>query len=53
MSKRSKHVRRLYKRVASEYHKRECIICGTVKNLSVHHIDESWQNNNPENLCWL
>lgn len=35
------------------YHKKECIICGENKIVSVHHYDENHKNNNPENLVPL
>ena len=34
-------------------HKDFCEICGSVKNLDIHHIDGNWQNNNLDNLMCL
>jgi hypothetical protein len=35
------------------YHKKECVICGESKIVTVHHHDENHNNNNPENLVPL
>ena len=39
------------KKIIKEFPK--CRICGTDKNLCVHHIDESWLNNHLNNLIVL
>ena len=31
----------------------ECACCGSVDNLQVHHKDQRWLNNSPENLMWV
>ncbi|WP_425430083.1 HNH endonuclease signature motif containing protein [Cohnella massiliensis] len=31
----------------------KCEKCGSTKNVDVHHRDENWQNNSPENLIAL
>lgn len=36
-----------------EYHKKECIICGENKIVTVHHYDENHNNNSPDNLVPL
>jgi len=33
--------------------KDHCEICGSEKNLDIHHIDGNWQNNNLDNLMCL
>lgn len=45
-------------RKAAHYHARKqrlgsCECCGATKRLQVHHIDENWKNNAPENLQTL
>lgn len=42
-----------YRSTCFLYHKKECIICGEDKIVSVHHFDENHQNNNPKNLVPL
>ena len=42
-----------YRSTCFEYHKKECIICGENKIVSVHHYDENRKNNSPENLIPL
>lgn len=34
-------------------HKEVCELCGSDKNLDIHHIDGNWQNNNLDNLMCL
>lgn len=51
--KRSPEVKKLYRQVARANHTNECVICGTKKKLTIHHINGSWHNNQPENLCIL
>ena len=34
-------------------HKNKCEICGSDKNLDIHHKDGNWNNNNLENLMCL
>ena len=36
-----------------EYHKKQCIICGEDKIVTVHHHDENHYNNSPDNLVPL
>lgn len=45
-------------RKAAHYHARKsklsaCECCGTTKRLQVHHVNEDWTNNSPENLQTL
>ncbi len=42
-----------YTTICWKYHKKECIICGENKIVSVHHYDKNHNNNNPENLIPL
>jgi hypothetical protein len=42
-----------YRRICFEYHKKECVICGENKIVSVHHYDENHNNNSIENLIPL
>ena len=42
-----------YRTICFKYHKKECVICGEGKILSVHHYDENHENNAPENLIPL
>jgi hypothetical protein len=42
-----------YRTTCFEYHKKECIICGENKIVTVHHFDENRNNNSPENLIPL
>jgi hypothetical protein len=42
-----------YRRICFDNHKKECIICGENKIVSVHHYDENRNNNSPENLIPL
>lgn len=48
----------LYRQIRTDYLKENnipivCEVCGSDKNLEVHHIDENRQNNNVENLILL
>lgn len=38
---------------ARKFKKSECEACGDKRYLHVHHIDEDWMNNDPENLQTL
>jgi hypothetical protein len=42
-----------YRSTCFEQHKKECIICGEYKIVTVHHYDENRKNNNVENLIPL
>lgn len=42
-----------YRTTCFYYHKKECIICGENKIVTVHHFDENHKNNDPENLIPL
>jgi hypothetical protein len=42
-----------YRTICFKYHKKECVICGENKIVSVHHFDENHENNVPENLIPL
>jgi len=42
-----------YRSTCFHYHKKECVICGESKIVTVHHFDENHKNNNPENLIPL
>ena len=42
-----------YRTTCFNYHKKECIICGESKIVTVHHFDENHHNNSPENLIPL
>lgn len=35
------------------YHKKQCVICNETNIVTVHHLDENHQNNNPANLIPL
>lgn len=35
------------------YHKKECVVCGEINIVEVHHFDENHQNNDPTNLVPL
>jgi len=39
-----------YRSTCFSHHKKECIICGEVNIVEVHHFDEDKENNLPENL---
>jgi len=39
-----------YRTICFKFHKKECIICGEDKIVSVHHYDGNHKNNSPENL---
>jgi len=42
-----------YRRICFENHKKECVVCGENKIVSVHHYDENHNNNEIENLIPL
>ena len=42
-----------YRRIGFNYHKKECIICGENKIVTIHHYDNNHQNNEPKNLVPL
>jgi len=42
-----------YRSTCFLHHKKECIICGENKIVTVHHYDENHKNNSPENLVPL
>jgi hypothetical protein len=42
-----------YRSTCFVYHKKECIICGELNIVDVHHYDEDRTNNSPENLIPL
>jgi hypothetical protein len=42
-----------YRKICFSVHKKECIICGEVKIVAVHHFDENKNNNNIDNLIPL
>ena len=42
-----------YRTTCFHYHEKKCIICGETNIVEVHHIDESKENNKPENLIPL
>jgi hypothetical protein len=42
-----------YRSTCFHYHKMECVVCGENNIVEVHHLDESKNNNNPENLIPL
>jgi hypothetical protein len=42
-----------YRTIAFNHWKQECAICGFDKIVSIHHIDENHENNNPTNLIPL
>jgi len=42
-----------YRTLCFHYHKKECIICGEDKIVTVHHYDENHFNNEPSNLVPL
>lgn len=42
-----------YTTVAWRHHKKECIICGEFRIVSVHHVNEDHDDNDPKNLVPL
>ena len=42
-----------YRTTCFHFHKKECVVCGETKIVSVHHLDENHNNNSPENLIPL
>ena len=42
-----------YSKICFKFHKKECIICGEDKIVSVHHFDHNHYNNEPKNLVPL
>lgn len=42
-----------YTTICFFFHKKECVVCGENKIVSVHHYDENHNNNIPENLVPL
>ena len=42
-----------YRTTCFHFHKKECVVCGENRIVSVHHLDENSENNNPENLIPL
>ncbi len=42
-----------YRTICFHYHKKECVICGETKIVSVHHYDNNHRNNEPKNLVPL
>ena len=50
------HIRnkpKAYRTICWKYHKKECIVCGENKIVSVHHLNEDHSDNSPENLIPL
>lgn len=45
--------RKAYHAQARKQRKPACEACGTTKRLCVHHVNEDWMNNSPENLQTL
>ena len=58
-NKKFKHLRnkptkyKQYSTICWNYHKKECIVCGESKIVSVHHYNENHNDNAPENLIPL
>ena len=44
---------RLYRHLAYEYLGGKCRLCGSTKNLVIHHKNGDWRNNSKENLALL
>ena len=42
-----------YRRICFDNHKKECVICGENKIVTVHHYDNNHNNNDPKNLIPL
>lgn len=42
-----------YRTTCFHYHKKECVVCGENKIVTVHHLDEDRKNNSPDNLIPL
>ena len=42
-----------YKTTCFAYHKKECVVCGELNIVEVHHYDENHNNNSHENLIPL
>lgn len=47
------HYGRNYRTICFAHHKKECIVCGEDKIVTVHHYDEDHSNNDPSNLIPL
>lgn len=50
---KTSHQHSHYRTICFENHEKKCIICGEDKIISVHHIDEDRNNNDPKNLIPL
>lgn len=42
-----------YRTIALQYHDHKCVVCEENKIISIHHIDENHENNDPKNLIIL
>jgi hypothetical protein len=42
-----------YRTTCFAYHKKQCVVCGEDKIVSVHHMNEDRTDNSPENLIPL
>jgi 5-methylcytosine-specific restriction endonuclease McrA len=42
-----------YRTICFKNHKKICVVCGEDKIVTVHHMDEDHQNNDPKNLVPL
>jgi hypothetical protein len=47
------HYGKNYRTICFTHHKKECVVCGEDKIVSVHHYDENHNNNDPNNLVPL
>lgn len=47
------HYNTNYRTICFTHHKKECVVCGEDRIVSVHHYDENHNNNDPNNLVPL
>lgn len=52
-NRKPKSLRAINKYLRQRYLKTHCEKCESTKKLQIHHLDENWRNNSPENLQTL